>query len=302
MPVGPPRPRRAGGALWANRPFRRLWAGQTVSLLGSQVTTIALPLTAAVTLHASPVQMGVLAGCARLPYLLLGLVAGVWVDRGSRRSIMLVCNVGQAVTLVLVPLAAAAHLLALPVLDLIAFAAGALAVFADIAGLSLLPMLVPPRDRTTSQGALEVSQSLAQIAGPALAGGLVQALSAPAAILADAVSFLFSAAALAGIRVRPGRPGTPTDGITLRDQMIVGARAVFGEPVLRAVTLCTAGFIFCTNAAGAVFVLYLTQDLGLSPSALGLSLAGGALGGLAGSVVAARLTARFGIGRIWRCR
>ncbi|MGX7824787.1 MFS transporter [Actinokineospora sp. 24-640] len=278
-----------------NRSFVLLWSGQSVSLVGSQVTVVALPLVAALSLGAGAWEMGVLAACSRAPYLVFGLPAGVWVDRLPRRRVLMTCVLGQAAVLGLVPAAAGLDVLTLPLLFGVAFAAGALAVFADIASLALVPMVVPRAQLTNGQGALEASASGSQIAGPALSGWLVQALTAPVAILADALSFLVSAVTLSGIRVEE-RPRDTGAAPSMLRQIAAGGRAVFGPPILRYVTLCTATHIFFFNAFLAVLVLYLARDLGLSPGLLGLTLSAGAVGGLLGSVLASRIGRRFGLG------
>ncbi|MFG1791136.1 MFS transporter [Nocardia sp. NPDC049149] len=273
-----------------------LWSGHSVSLIGSQVTVLALPLVAAITLGASAWEMGVLVACGRAPYLVLGLPAGVWIDRWPRRKVFMVCALGQAVTLAMVPLAGTADLLSLALLAVVAFVAGAFAVFADIATLSLVPMVVPRDQLTSSQGALETSQSVSQIAGPALAGWLVQVLTAPLAILADAVSFLVAAITMGRIRIQEPSAGKEP-GAGMIHQIMAGAGAVFGHRVLRYVTLCTTTHILFFNAFTAVFVLYLVRDLGMSPSVVGAALSAGAVGGVIGSIAAARLSARIGMGR-----
>lgn len=277
-----------------NRFFLLLWSGQSVSLVGSQVTVVALPLVAALTLGAGAWEMGVLAACGRAPYLVFGLPAGVWVDRLPRRRVLIVCLLGQAAVLSLVPAAAALDVLTLTMLFGVAFAAGALAVFADIAALTLVPMVVQRGQLTSGQGALEASASASQLAGPALSGWFVQALTAPIAILADAVSFLVAAGTVSGVRVTE-RPRRDENAPSMVRQIIAGARAVFGPRLLRYVTLCTATHVFFFNAYLAVLVLYLARDLAMSPALLGLTLSAGAVGGLIGSVLGARIGRRFGL-------
>jgi MFS family permease len=280
-----------------NRPFWLLWSGHTVSLAGSQVSVIALPLVAALNLQANAWEMGVLAAFGRVPYLLIGLPAGVWVDRLPRRGVLLVCAFGQALFLGFVPVAWWLGFMSLPLLCAVAFMTGTLAVFTDIAGLALVPMVVPRAQLTSAQGAIEVSQSGSQVAGPSIAGWLVQALSAPVAILVDVVSFLFSAGTLAAMRVEEPRKAK-TDGQPMWRQIAGGAKAVFRPRILRYVTLCTATHIFFYNAFTAVFLLYLSRDLGMAPSVLGTTLAVGAIGGVIGSVVGNRLGGSFGAGRV----
>ncbi|WP_337724351.1 MFS transporter [Saccharothrix sp. CCNWLW140] len=273
----------AGGRTVPRRAFLLLWSGQSVSLVGSQITALALPLVAALTLGATAWDMGLLAACARAPYLVLGLPAGVWVDRLPRRPLLVACALGQAAALAVVPLADTAGALSVPLLCGVAFVAGAFAVFGDIGTLALVPLVVPPDRLTKAQGALETSQSTAQIAGPALAGWLVAVVGAPVALLADALSFLVSGATLAGIRVRAtlDRAGGALDGV----------RLVFGQRLLRQVTLCTATHVFWVNAFLALLPLHLTRE-GLSPGRIGVTLAIGAAGGLVGALVAPRLGER----------
>lgn len=273
-----------------------LWSGHSVSLVGSQVTILALPLIAVITLGASAWQMGVLVAYGRAPYLFVGLPAGVWIDRLPRRQVCLVCAIGQALTLSVVPLADAMGLLTFALLSAVAFVTGAFAVFADIAMLSLVPMVVPRGRLTTGQAAMEASQSVSQVAGPALAGWLVQLLTAPLAVLADALSFVIAASAMARIRIAE-QPRHEADRSSMWRQIMSGAGAVFGHRVLRYVTLCTTTHILFFNAFTAVFVLYLVHDLELTPSTVGAVLAAGAVGGLGGTMVAARLSAYIGLGR-----
>lgn len=266
--------------VWRDRAFLLLWSGQSVSLVGSQVTALALPLVAALTLGASAWEMGVLAACARAPYLVLGLPAGAWVDRLPRRPLLVACALGQAAVLGVVPLADALDVLSVPLLCSVAVGAGAFAVVGDIGMLALVPLVVPADRLTRAQGAFETSQSTAQVAGPALAGWLVAAFGAPIALLADALSFVVSAATVAGIRVR--------EVVERGGGVFAGVRLVFGQRLLRRVTLCTATLMFWVSAFLALLPLHLARD-GLSPGRIGLVLAVGAAGGLLGALVAPRL-------------
>ncbi|MFD1151850.1 MFS transporter [Saccharothrix hoggarensis] len=284
--------------LWRDRSFALLWSGQSVSLIGSQVTVVAVPLVAVAALGAGPWEVGVVAACGRLPYLVFGLVAGVWVDRLPRRAVAAVCAVGQAVALAVVPVAAAVVVLSVAVLAVAVAEARAFAVFGDIAGLALVPMVVP-RDRLTrAQGAVEVSQATAQVAGPALGGWLVGAGTAAGALLVDAASFVVAAVALAGVQVAGPAVGRADASARagMGAEVLAGLRAVFGHRILRRVTLCTATHVFWFNAFGAVLVLHLVADLGMTPSRLGMTLSVGAVGGLVGALVAARAGEWFGRG------
>src|SRR3954452_2800113 len=177
-------------ALRDNRDFLKLWTSETVSQFGSQITLLALPLTAVVLLNASAFEMGLLRAAASAPFLLIGLLAGVWVDRHRRRPILLATNLGRALLLALIPLAALIGVVRIDLLYLVAFAAGTLTVFFDVAYVSFLPVLAHREHLVEGNSKLEMSRSFAQIAGPGAAGGLVQVIGAPFAIAVDAVSYV----------------------------------------------------------------------------------------------------------------
>ncbi|MEV0327332.1 MFS transporter [Micromonospora echinospora] len=279
---------------WRDPDFRRLWAGQGVSYLGSQVSVVALPLTAAAVLHAGPLHMGVLAALSRAPYLLLGLVVGVWVDRLPRRPALVAVNLALAVVLAVVPAGALLGWLGLPQLYAVTFVAGSFAVFLDVAHLAYVPTLVPAHRRTGAQSLVEVTQSTGQLGGPALAGWLVQVLTAPVAVAVDALSHLVAAGSVLAIRHRAPRPAGPAPG--LLTAVRAGLRVVFGEPVLRAVTLATATLVFWASGSSALLVLHLLRERNLAPWLLGVTLGAAAVGGLLGAVVAAPLGRRLGSG------
>src|SRR4051812_40527771 len=177
-------------ALRDNRDFLKLWISETVSQFGSQITLLALPLTAVVLLNASAFEMGLLRAAASAPFLLIGLLAGVWVDRHRRRPILLGANLGRALLLAVIPLAAAFGVVRIELLYLVAFAAGFLTVFFDVAYLAYLPALASREHLVEGNAKLEMSRSIAQIGGPGVAGGLVQVVGAPFAIAVDAVSYV----------------------------------------------------------------------------------------------------------------
>lgn len=182
--VGPRRRR------WVERDFLKLWAGQTVSELGSSITLLALPTAAVIGFHANAFQVGLLAATSRVPFPFLSLLAGVVVDRLPRRPILIVCDVGRCLVLASIPLAAMLNLLSLPQLFVTAFASGVLTVFFDVAYLSYVPVLAGRDELIDANARLQLGGSFAQVAGPGLAGLLVQLLGAARAIAADAGSFL----------------------------------------------------------------------------------------------------------------
>ena len=277
------------------RDFRLLWAGQSVSQVGSQVTQLALPLTAALVLGASPLEMGILGAAEFAPFLLVGLFAGVWVDRLPRRPILIGADVGRALLLAALPIAALFGLLRIEQLYVVGFLVGVLTVFFDVAYQSYLPALVRREQLVEGNSRLEISRSVAQIAGPGLAGVLVQALTAPVAIALDALSFLLSALFLGLIRT--AEPATPAAARrNVWSEIGEGVRYVVGHPLLRPIAACTATSNLFGNAAQTVMVLYLTRELALTPAMLGLVFAGFGPGALVAVLLATRAADRFGVG------
>ena len=279
-----------------NRDFLKLWAGETVSLIGSQVTMLALPLTAVLLLGAGPFEMGLLTAAGYAPFLLIGLFAGVWVDRRRRRPILIAANVGRAALLAAIPLAAALGLLRIEQLYLVAFVVGVLTVFFDVAYTSYLPALVDREQLVEGNARLEVSRSVAQIAGPGTAGALVQLVGGALAVALDALSYLVSAACLWWIRAEEPPPAAERQDRGIWTDLVEGLQTIVGDPVLRAVAACTATLNLFGYVAQSVFVLYLVRDLGVAPALTGLVMMALGPGALVGALLAARMAARFGVG------
>ncbi len=288
--------RRPMTGLWANRDFLRLWAAQTVSFVGSQVTLVALPLTAVLSLQASPAQMGMLRAVELAPALLIGLVAGAWVDRVRRRPILISADIGRALLLGAIPLAAALGILSIGPLYAVAFLVGILTVFFDVAHLSLLPALVPADRLIEGNSKLEVSRSVAMVAGPGFAGLLVQLITAPLAIAVDALSFLVSALFLLRIRTPEQAPAASSSRRNILADVADGLRAVWGQPLLRAMALSLCVFNLFYSMVGAVYVLFVVRELHLTPGVLGLIYAVGSLGFPLGATFAGRAARRWGVG------
>lgn len=285
------------GAGAFNSDFGRLWSGQTVSVLGSQVTLLALPLTAVLVLKAHPSQMGLLAAAGSAPYLLVGLFAGVWVDRVRRRPILMAADLGRALLLASIPLAAWLHVLGMAQLYVVAFLAGILRVFFDVASQSFLPVLVGHEALVAANSKLETSNSVAGIVGPGLAGALVQLVTAPVAILVDALSFLVSALFLRLIRTREPLPARHDERQGLLTAIREGLRLVWTDPLLRPLVISGASFSLFDSLLMAVYVLYMVRTLALTPALVGVVFALGSVGGLAGALLAGPLTRRIGLGR-----
>lgn len=291
----------APASLWSDREFVKLWSAETVSVFGSQVTLLAMPLAAVLTLDASAFEVGLLTALETLPFLLVGLPAGVWVDRMRRRPLLVVGDVGRAVVLASVPAAHALGVLTMWQLYAVALAAGVLTVFFDVAYQSYLPALVS-RDRLVEGNAkLETSRAGAQLGGPALAGWLVSMIGAPAAIAADAASFLGSGALVMAIRKEEPEPerNSETDGDeprSMRREIVEGFRYVLGHPHLRAIAACTATSNLFASMVNAVFVVYAVRSLDLSAATIGLVFGLGNVGYLLAAVVVGRVNRRFRLG------
>jgi MFS family permease len=263
------------------------------------VTALALPLLAAFTLNATPLQMGLLTAAETIPILGLGLAAGVWVDRRRKRPLMILTDLGRAALLLLVPIAAWLGVLRIELLLLVAFLVGALSVFFEIASQSFVPTILPVEELTQGNARLHTGWSLAEVAGPGLAGTLTQLFSAPAALLIDAVSYLCSAALLSGIRTAEPWPATGADGAKPHfwRELSEGLRVVASTPILRATAVATGlGNIF-DGAFFAMLVLYLARTLRLDAGTIGAILTTGAVGFLIGSLFPERVARRVGLGR-----
>jgi MFS family permease len=272
--------------------FRRFFAGQAISLVGDQVTLIALPLVAVLALDADAAQMGYLFAANLIPSLLFSLHAGAWVDRrGRRRRTMLIADLGRAGLLVSIPIAYAAGVLTFEQLYVVAFLTGTLTVLFFVSYTTLFVSLVPRERYVEGQALLNGSRALSFVGGPALGGLLVQLLSAPAALVADAVSFLASALSLGSIS--PAEPPTET---AERGHVLAGIKYIFGSPIVRASLLATATINFFNFVFWALYMLYATKSLDVAAGTLGLLLGVASVGGVIGSVVTGRLSSRIGIG------
>ncbi|MFG1804942.1 MFS transporter [Streptomyces sp. NPDC049040] len=280
------------------RDFLLLWGGQTVSEVGSQISVLALPLVAVVVLHASAFQVGLLSAASTSAYLLVALPAGAVVDRVAKRPLMIGCSLGLLAVVGSVPVAQAAGALTLGQLYAVALVSGVLSVFFSVAYQSYLPALLAREQLMDGNGKLAASQSAAQIAGPGAGAGLVTLVGAATAMTADALSFAVSAASLAAIRTRePLRPKAQA-GPTLRAQIGAGLAHVVRDPILRngvAFNGTANFFVIMVETLGPVFLI---RTLHLRPGLVGLLLALGAVGGVAGGVAAKSLARRVGSARI----
>ena len=284
-------------SLWGDRDFVLLWSAGTISFFGSFVTRTALPLAAIIVLAAGPLEISALRGLELFAGLLVGLVAGAWVDRLRRRPIMIGSDVGRTVLLGSIPVAAVAGFLAMPQLLVVAFAAAILTTFFDIADRSYLPTIVAKDRLIEANSALTASASAAEFAGFGISGFLIQALTAPIAIAIDAASFLVSAVLLGGIgRHEPARPAISAREPVLRE-VREGIGLVRSSPVLRALTAAHGSTHLSWGIFGTSYLLFAINDLGLPPAAIGVIAGLGGAGSFVGAAVTGRLTRRLGVGR-----
>ncbi len=294
-PVTAPAPRKSSPG-HPGRALRLLWAGQSVSMLGDQVTLLALPL-AALSGGASVAQVAVLVGATRAPFLLLGLPAGVWVSRVGLRRSMLLADLLRAVALLSLPTAAAAGVISYLLLLAVAVAVGCGSVLFQVAYQSLTPLLVEDIDLLRSANTrLTASEALAVIAGPALAGVLAGAVGAIRALAVDAASYLVSAGTLTALRAPADRPARSR--ISMRAEIHAGMRYVLGSAPLRA--LLWSSMLFNAGVAGyeALLVVFAIQHLGLSPAVLGLAVGTGGAGVPIGLLLSGPAQRRLGVGPV----
>lgn len=285
-------------SLWQNRDFLNLWSAETISQFGTQLGIVAIPLIAALTLHASPIEMGILAAAGQAPRLVVGFFAGAWVDRMRRRPIMITMDIGRALTYAAIPTAAMLDLLSFPILLAVALLAGAQSVFFDAAWSATVPDIVGRRDLADANGKLMGSVSLAQVMGPALAGTLIALLTGPKTMGITAATFAGSGWFLTRIRKAEQRQeGHERGPANILLEVREGFHELWRSRLVRPLTTSSAvinfgGFMFL-----AVYVLFMTDDLGLSEQGVGLVFAAGGIGALGASVAAAPLARRFGVGR-----
>lgn len=282
--------------LWRNTDFNKFWLAQGVSFIGSQVSLLAIPLTAVLLLNASPMEMGLLGASAFAPFLMFGLLAGVWADRWPKRPVLIAADIGRAILLAFVPLAASFGVLRIEYLYLIQFLMGVLTLWFDVVHQAYLPSLVTRDQLIDGNSKLEVSRSVAVVAGPSLGGGAVQLVTAPLAVLADALSFLVSAFFLARIRKAEQVSSLEEQGASVWRKVGEGLQLVLRSRFLRPIAARTGTANLFDRVMQAVYILYLTRELMIEPAVLGLLFAATGIGALVGAVGAGWWAKRFGLG------
>jgi MFS family permease len=292
-------PRRS---LWRHGDFVKLWTASTISLFGSQVSGLAIPAIAIITLNVSPFEAALLGFFEMLPFILFTLPAGVWVDRLRRRPILIAGDLGRAIALATIPIAYALGFLTVWQLYAVGFVAGILTVFFDVADQSYLPSLLEADQLIDGNSKLQVSVSAAQIGGQGVGGAIIGLVTAPFAVIADAVSFLASAVLIFLVRKRETAPERHIDaesgrGTSMRTEIAEGLRYVLGNRYLRNIAACTGSSNLFSNMMFSIFLVYVFRNLALSPLAIGIIGGLSNLGFLGGAVIAGRVAKRLGVGR-----
>jgi predicted MFS family arabinose efflux permease len=292
-----PAGRRRPGGLLGQRNFRLLWTGETISGAGSAMAVVGVPLLAVTVLHASTLAVAVLTAAAYLPWLVIGLPAGAWVDRLPARPLMIVCDVISALLYASLPAAAWLGVLTTAQVLVVALLAGAANVFFGTAYQVCLPSVVTPAELVEGNAKLQGGASVATIAGRGAAGLAAEAVGAATALLFNAASFLVSAACLLSLRPTPAPPHPPARTASVRAETWRGVRFVARDPYLRPLTIYAAVANLAYTGNLALVVVFLVRVVGLSSAAVGLLLATGGIGGLFGALLTPRLTRALGTAR-----
>jgi MFS family permease len=287
-------------SLWRQRDFMKLWTGQTISQFGDEITLLAIPFVAIVTLGADAFQMGILGVVRFLPWIAFTLPAGVWIDRMRRRPILIGADIARAIVLASIPLAFLGGWLTMLQVYIVAFLAGTLEVFFDIAYQSYLPSIVERDELVEGNSKLELSRAGSSVVGPTVAGFLIEAVRAPFAIAFDAISYVGAALFIALIRRPEPEPAKhdPADGKrpTMWQEARAGLTYVRDSPFLRSIAACTGTFNLFGNIGGVVTLLYIVRELGLSAGTIGVIFAIGNIGVAVGALTGGRVAKAIGIG------
>lgn len=284
------------GDLWHHADFLRVWIAETISQFGAQISYFAVPLIAAVSLEASPLEMGILAAAGPAPRLAIGFFAGAWADRLPRLPIMIFTNLGRMIASAMIPLIALSGDLTFAILLTIAVISGMQSVFFDTAWAALLPNMVGKKQLTDATSKLMGSASLAQVVGPALGGLIVGIFGGPQAMWIPAVTFAISSYFLMRIRTPEVLPERPASATSMWTDVREGLVELWREPVVLALMNSSIVLNFGGAMFLAVYVLFMTNDLGLSSQGIGLVFASGGVGALVGTILAPIIAKKFGVG------
>jgi MFS family permease len=282
--------------LWRHPDFLKFWAAQAISALGSRITRTALPILAVLTIHASAEQVAMLSAISLAPGVFVGLVLGGRIDRRVKRPWLVGADLIRAVLLLTIPLSAWLGHLSMGQLYTVAALTGAATSLFQIADHAYLPALIGKDRLIEGNSKLEATEAIAEMTGPGLGGLLVQAITAPVAILFDALSFLASAFLLSAIPREEVPTATESHRPTLIHDLRVGLGASLFHPLVRPVLLVEASAAICNGFFAALYTIYALETLQLSPGTLGLVISAGGIGALFGAVVAGRMSSRVGLG------
>jgi MFS family permease len=289
-------------SLWRHPDYMKIWSAASISLMGTQVSQIAIPFIAVVVLKAPVFQVALLGTMEMLPFILFALPAGAWLDRVRRQPVLIAGDVGRAVALVSIPIAYSLGIMTIWQLYAVGFVTGILTVLFDVADQSYLPVLLEADDLVEGNAKLQISASAAQIVGPGLGGGLIALVAAPFAVVVDAASFVVSGGLISLIRKRETKPerkvGADGSHTSLRHEIAEGLQYVLGDRHLRMIAASTGTSNFGSSIAFAVFPVFAYAELRLSPGLVGAAFGLGGVGVLIAAVVAAPLAKRFGVGPV----
>jgi len=283
-------------SLFRHFDFLKFWSAETFSVFGVQFSGLAIPWLAATTLKADPLEMGVLGALGTLPFLLFGLFVGVYADRSRRRPIMIMSDVGRALSLATIPISALLFGPSLILLYAVSFSVGTLTVFDDVSTFAYLPGLVDGDQLVEANSRIATSQATAQAAGPSVAGILIQILTAPITILVDVLGYAGSASFLSWIR-KEEPLSKRTEGKSIAKDLKEGMTVIFSNNNLWSIAGSTGTSNFFSSVISALFILFATKDLRLSSFELGVIYGLGSIGALVGSVLAIGIAKRIGVGR-----
>ncbi|PMB02527.1 MFS transporter [Fischerella thermalis CCMEE 5273] len=283
--------------LWLHKDFRNLWFGQTIAMFGNQITLLAFPLLAALYLEATPLQMGILYAVEFLPILLIGLHAGVWVDNKPKKPMLITVDIIRAVLILSIPVALYFNLLRIELLYVVAFLIGVNTVFSDIGQLSYLPFIIKKEELIEGNSKMEFSSSSASIVGQSLGGALIQAFTAPIAIIITACTFLTSSLFLSRIKKKePPIQKEDKEEEKIMAQILEGIKFVAKSDIIRKLTISAMIFNFFTVLMEPIFILYVSRELGIPPIFIGIIFAMSGVGALLGAFIAGPMTKKLGVG------
>lgn len=284
------------GGLWRHPDFLKLWAAQSLSAMGSRITRTALPMIAILTIGATPTEIAILSALGVFPGVVVGLVAGGPIDRNAKRPLLVATDLVRAGLILTIPLAASTGWLSMPQLYLVAAAIGAASALFRIADNAYLPALVGKKQLVEGNAKLEATDSIAESVGPGLAGILIQAMTAPFAVIVDAVSYLWSALMLSRIRAVEAPAAAQDSRTSMIADAKAGLRACLGEPVVARLLAAETLMMLFGGFFHTLYMILALERLALSPLAIGLVISVGGIGSFLGALTAERIAGRFGLG------